>query len=298
MADTSLPMPAMGHVELIETGRSPILAVRMAQRLVRSDTVIAFAFLCAVIFLAFYEIIVGGKTMVSGNAAGVMGGAPPYGYGKAVPADHYRLDQGASAWVHEPLLYKVRDQYRDLKLPLWNSNYGGGGPFIAGGMTPAMNLIEAPVFIFGSPLSWDFYLVGRFLLTGFFLYLFARALGLGNPGSLVASVGFMFNGMFMMYTNNNYLDVYLYLPLLLFAIEKTIQTMKPRYVLLQAGATMLVLVGGVPEGSFIALLLAGFYSVYRLGSATYEERSRQRLLGRLAFITSGFAAGLMLAAPS
>jgi hypothetical protein len=265
------------------------------------DLLIAVAVLSVILVFGFYEIIFGGKTL-AGSSVGVMGSVTPlgapYGYPGLEPLDAYHLDPGASGWLYESQAAKVHQLYEDFKLPLWNANQGTGGPFLGDMLTPALNLFYLPAMIFNSPLSLDVYLLGRFLLGGLFAFMFARSVGLCRPASLTVSVGLILCGFCTLFVNNNYLDVYLTVPLSLYAIEQCLQKQRPRYSALLALSIAMNFFAQLPEGSFVAVLFVGGYGLYRLAVTWYEDRDRRVLIRRFVLITVGLAGGAGLALPA
>jgi hypothetical protein len=143
---------------------------------------------------------------------------------------------------------------------------------------------------------WDLYLLGRFLLGGIVAVLFARLLGMALPGALVVAVGYILSGHFMLYSNNHWLEVYLVLPLVLYGVELIIQHARPSAAALLAAAVGFNLLAGMPEPSFLTILLAGGYATYRLAVSALEDRNVWFAARRGALLSAGFIAGFALAA--
>ncbi|MCH7999944.1 MAG: hypothetical protein IIA91_10750, partial [Chloroflexi bacterium] len=272
-------------------------AVERIKALGRHELVVAVVVLAVVLALAFPEVVFGGKTMLPGNVAGVMGQAPPYGFEGEEPADNFRLDRGASAWQIEPWTDKSRQAYGDGDIPLWNPNAGAGAPLLANMQSAVFNPLRLPVLISSSPYMWDLYLLGRFLLGGLAAFLFARRLGMVAPAGLVTGAGYILSGYFMLYSNDHWLDVYLVLPLVLYAVEIIIRHGRASGVALLAAAVAFSLLAGMPESSMLTLLLAGGYAAYRLASSALEEGDPRAAARRGLLLSMGFVAGFALAAP-
>ena len=266
-------------------------------RLVRHEMLVAVVVLAVVLALAFPEVVFGGKTMISGNVAGVMGQAPPYGFDGAEPSDGFRIDRGASAWQIEPWTAKVRQAYGNGDIPLWNPNAGAGAPLLANMQSAVFNPLRLPVLISSNPYMWDLYLLGRFLLGGLAAFLFARRLGMVVPAGLVTAAGYILSGNFMLYSNNHWLDVYLVLPLVLYAVEVTVRHGRASGVALLAAVVAFSLLAGMPESAMLTLLLAGGYGVYRLVFSTLKDGDPGAAARRGLLLSMGFVGGFALAAP-
>ena len=266
------------------------------ERFVRHELVVAVVVLVMVLALAFPDIIFGGKTLL-GGASGVMGLAPPYGFEGEERVDDFRLDKGASAWQTEPWTRKVRQAYGDGDIPLWNPNAGAGAPLLANMQSAVFNPLRLPVLISPSPSVWDLYLLGRFLLGGLLAFLFARQMGMVLPAGLVTAVGYTFSGYFMIYSNNHWLEVYLVLPLVLYGVETIVRHGRAGGAVLLATAVAFNLLAGMPEPSFLTLLLAGGYAAYRLAFSALEGAGRRATAQRGLLLSAGFVAGFALAAP-
>ncbi len=257
----------------------------------------AVVVLAAILALAFPEVVFGGKTMLPGNVAGVMGQAPPYGFEGEEPADNFRIDKAASAWQIEPWARKVRQAYADGDVPLWNSSAGTGVPLLANMQSAVFNPLRLPVLISPGPSMWDLYLLGRFLLGGLAAFLFARRVGMAAPAGLVTGAGYILSGHFLLYSNNHWLDVYFVLPLVLYGVETIIRHGRASGVALLAAAVAFNLLAGMPEPSMFTLLLAGGYAAYRLASSTLEEGDPRATARRGLLLSIGFVSGFALAAP-
>lgn len=263
----------------------------------RRQAILALLVLSLVLAVAFREIVFQGRTLLSARVTSVMGTDLPYGYSGYRPTKAFRLDEGASAWQIEPLQRQVRRAYTNWQLPLWNPNAGTGSPLAADTISGAFNPLRLPMLLSNTPLTWDIYLLGRFLLGAAATYLFARSLGLGLAGALTMPLAFVLSGHFMLYSNNHWLDVYLSIPFILYGVELVFREARASSAIVLALGVALNLLAGMPESSFLCLLCVGGYAAYKLGFSAFEHRDGAEAMRRFVVLAVGFAAGFALAAP-
>jgi Bacterial membrane protein YfhO len=267
-------------------------------RVSRLQLLLATLVLAAVLSLAYHEIVFDGKTLAVSGAPGVMGVAPPWGFHGTQPRDRFRLEQGASVVLGEPLTLKEHFDLTHLRFPLWDASIGMGAPLLADSQSAPFEPLHLPVVLWPSALMWDIYLVGRFLLCGIATFLFARRLKLGTSACLTAAVAYALSGFFVLYSNNPFLDVFITLPLIFYAVERIAQGGRAGSALLLAIFVASNLFAGMPEASFLTLAFAGCYALFRLIAAAVAARDVLATTAPAATFAAGFAGGLALAAPA
>jgi hypothetical protein len=252
-----------------------------------------------VISLAFFEVVFEGRTLEPSQIPGVLGGAEPhpYGYTGPLPPDPYHADPVPIAWQAMPLLVKVHNAFANLKAPLWNESEGTGAPLLADSLTAPFDPLRLPVLMFPGAAQWDVYLVGRFLVGGLVAFAFAWSLGLSFPASLTLSVGYILSGFFIVDSDSAILDVYFMFPLILLGVELVLSRRRLWCVLIVALGVAFDLNGGLPEASFLTILAAFGYSLYRLAVSVFEAGKVRAATRPAIMICAGFAAGSALAAP-
>ena len=180
------------------------------------------------------------------------------------------------------------------QLPLWNPYTDAGLPFVGN----AQSAIFSPFNLFGYLLPlYSSYVVTailRLFVAGIFTFLFAREIGLGRPGALLAMMAFTFSGPLIVWLGHPHSLVIVWLPAMLLTIERTLTRRSGLYVIasgLTVGAQFL---GGHPETSFHVMLVWTAYALYR---AIFLEGWRpSRLLPQLVRVAVAAAIGLLLAA--
>ena len=185
----------------------------------------------------------------------------PSGYEGRKPLNTFNIDQthALTAW---PLNKVMGDMYRKGEIPLWNPYQGAGVP-LAGQCTIGVffpyHILEciSPVW------TWDYFLLGRLWIAGFFTCLFLRLLGLSLTASLLGGIFYMFSGNLVWHINReDMVDTSMTVPVLLFCLEGLMQRQLYKDIALSAGAFSLVLLGQ-PEAALWVMLLGSCYIVLR-----------------------------------
>lgn len=106
-------------------------------------------------------------------------------------------------------------------VPLWDPYVFSGTPLLANYQSAVFHPLNFLFFILPQSDAWSIMILLQPLLAGLFTYLFARQIGLSRSASLIAGMSFMFCGFmtaWMAYGTLSY--ALLWLPLILFAVEK------------------------------------------------------------------------------
>jgi len=154
-------------------------------------------------------------------------------------------------------------------IPFWNPYIFSGVP-CAAGMQPAvfypLNLV---IFtLLPSHLGITVSAVIHLFLSGCFAYIFMKALKCPWTSALTTAFIFMFSGFQMTHLYAGHADIFsasIWLPLILFFIEMTVQTMGFSYCILGSLAIGIQFLSGHPQISFYTYLLSGVYAAFRLG---------------------------------
>jgi Bacterial membrane protein YfhO len=189
--------------------------------------------------------------------------------------------------------FLVRSYHETGELPLWNPYHFGGSPFVhdiqvAMFYPPHLVLLALPEERVGPALSW--LIVLHLLIAGWGMYAYARHRGLAEMPSLVAAVGFMFGGRWLLHLlgGGHYILVGLaWLPFVLLGLERAIRRNSPAWALVAGLVFALMILGTQPQWTFYAGL---FTALWTLGVALEEagyltadkSHSRGRILPLLA----------------
>jgi Bacterial membrane protein YfhO len=253
--------------------------------------------LAAVFCVAFSDIVFLGRTLLTTNMQYGTVPSGAYGYAGRRVVSPPVIDH-ISAWQYEPYVKILHDDIAHRWLPLWDPFVGAGAPLLAN-MAPAvlspMRLVLAGI---EKPAFWDFYLLLRLFVAAFFTYLFARDVGIGFTGSLVAGIAFGLCGHFIYFINMADLDAQMWLPAFLLATHKLAETPTYRKFAITAVLVALIILAGMPESAFFIFLLATLYLLFYLWRFAPMERPeklgwRKPLVG---FVAAGFA-GFLISLP-
>ncbi len=236
----------------------------------------------AILIVSFYSpVIFGGKSLLPAlyqphgvTARGV------YGEKGRTPVNTFNVDTATPAFYEFPVNKLVGDMYRDGHIPLWNPYQGGGTPLAAQYSTRAFfpyQIAEdlAPVS------SWDYFLLGRLLIAGFFTYLFLLSLGAEPWSAFAGGLFYMFSGVFTWFISLEQLtNTAMMVPVLLLSLDILARGVpRARWVKVKivfaAFCFALTLLAGQPETALYVLTLALLYYLFR------------------AFTSHGIGAGLM-----
>jgi hypothetical protein len=231
----------------------------------RSDA-LPLTLLALLVIIVFYDVVFLGKTTVTSSFLwGTIGSRPPYGYpGPAPDYNVYILDPLATAVSSEPIVEKTAAMFRDLELPLWNSDTAMGRPLLGGFSAELTNPFRWPLAIFPSPWMWDATMLARFWVAGVFTYFLVKSLGVGRTGSLAAAAAYILSGYFMLYLQTPHVDYAMFLPVLLYSFELLSRERTPLRVAFAAATIALLVLSDNPEAAAIGLLFGGFYYLFRI----------------------------------
>jgi len=254
--------------------------------------------LALVLCTLFFPVVFGTRTLLSasrGSASITSQGA--YQAKEVVWAYPRRSgDPGAVAWFPEPYYAFTHNQIvREHAPPLWNPYNGCGVPFLANMQSQVFNPIQTAAWLHPSPRAADMYILGRLLLAGTLTYCFLRLLTTFAP-ALLGAVAYMLTGYMVIFIGMPDISVCALIPGLFWRLECLYRRgAKFMDVALLSLFTTLVVVGGMPEVSFLALLFGSLYYTLRVwwhGGNTYGSVAR-----RLAPLACAYTLGAALAAP-
>ncbi|HVF19048.1 MAG TPA: hypothetical protein VNA14_02260 [Mycobacteriales bacterium] len=182
----------------------------------------------------------------------------------AHPVNMNHADLGDLVAGFYPLHAYAGESVRGGDFPLWNHHLLLGQPNFAiyqpGTLYPP-NLLY---FVLPTPLAWGLLYAVRMFLAGWFTALFVRALGGSRTGSLVAGLSFAFCGFMLTWSGWPHVDVAVWLPLLLLAIQRLREGAMPAWAAVAAIAVGSLLLAGHPQTAVYALATATVFALHRL----------------------------------
>ena len=251
------------------------------------------AFFLYVIALAIFfgPIVFNGKSLQPAllQPHGIVEGWP-HGYEGRTPQNTFNIDMATPAYYEWPINKLVGDMYRNGELPLWNPYQGAGTPLLAQYSTRALfpyQILEnlSPVW------TWDFFLLGRLLIAGFFTFMFLRLTALPFAASFLGGLFYMFSGTFTWFINlEEFANNALMLPVFAWALERLARRKGIADIAIAGLACGMVLLAGQPEIALYILFFGACYFTFRSISNDYRQALKDALrFGAL------IAAGLLIA---
>ncbi len=246
----------------------------------RGFLLVGAAGLAALIFLAFWPVIIRQQTLLPQMAGVLPSPAGP----------KFMLDPMAPAWFSYPLGVLANRIWEQGRLPLWNPNSSCGEPLLAGvhaGITSPLRLWQ--ILSPPTPAIWDVYCLVRLFLAGAGALLLGRILGLGMAGAFACAAAYMLSGFMAANVSLSMLDSEALLPLLAVSIINFIR--KPdisrwAWLSLSGGAILLL---GNPQVALVDGIFAVMLSVACMG--------RRRIGAASGIIPAGLTA-MILAGPA
>ncbi|MBE9528698.1 MAG: hypothetical protein IME99_05620, partial [Proteobacteria bacterium] len=257
----------------------------------------------AVVAIVYAPILFGGKSLVApllvphGTVAeGV------YSQQGRTPVNSFNVDIATPAFYEAPINSLVGDTYRSGHLPLWNPYQASGTPLAAQYSTRAFFPYQILEDI--SPaVTWDFFMLARLVVAGFFSYLFLQMVGLSFGAAFLGGLFYMLSGVFGWFINLEQLvNNAMVLPVFMCAVESVLRASASKTAGLKdailskstvycAVSVALLITAGQPEVALYISALGALYLFFRLLAS-----SAARLFSLVRF-SFGYILGLALAAP-
>jgi len=214
-----------------------------------------------------------------------------YGYQGRKPINSLNVDLTNGIFADFPINKFIGDAYKKGQLPLWNPYQSAGQPsadWIGAGPFHPYRILQNV-----SPIGgYDFFMLGRLLVAGFFTFLFLRLLSVSWLSSFLGGLLFMFSGSFTVFMQNEEaVNVVMMIPVLLWAIERLLGRSNGRNIVLSAVVFALLLLAGTPGVILYTLLLGAAYFVFRVITLKAAK------IKNFFLIVFAFILGLGFAAP-
>ena len=202
-----------------------------------------------------------------------------------------------SADQYFPFLNLASRLWRSGQVPLWNPFLYNGYPLIGEPQYQTfypINLLISLASAF-SPRTLIFQVTLHQLLGGVFTYLLAGLWMESTPARLLAGIVYMLNGCFWARQEAVVtIDTEIWLPLVLFAVERAWRVRSAPRFALAAGSIALLLLAGHPQSFYFSLLIVGLSTLFWMA----EARAKAELPAwrPLAVFGAALGVGLLLAA--
>lgn len=158
------------------------------------------------------------------------------------------------------------DLWKEGAIPLWNPYNFSGTPLLANNQTGAFYLFNILFFIFPNITAWSFYIVLQPFLASLFTYIFLRSIGRSKRAGAIFGISFgfsLFMSTFLEYGNIGH--TILWLPLLLFSVQKVSNKGRLQYYLLPALLIPVILFAGHLQIAAAVLAFSFLYGLWVVG---------------------------------
>src|SRR3989344_2646044 len=223
----------------------------------RKNFFVLVVFVLLSLFL-FWPVFLG-KVNLNGNL--LVSFWPPYG--QNLPFKNAGCDQ---LRIYFPYYKFTFDEYKSGRVPLW-SPYSFGGHLHAAGFQAA---VFYPLNIFGLILGqiefWHLLRISPQIFGAFFMYLFLRNRKLGEMAAVFGALTFGFSPFILTWGEEVVMSPHsvIFLPLMLFAIDKFLDSASPKiYLALLAFSWAFSVLGGYLQTSIYAAIVVFAYIVFR-----------------------------------
>jgi hypothetical protein len=219
------------------------------------------------------------------------------------PTETLYSDNSDLLALHLPLKrFLVRSWQETGQVPLWNPYSFAGMPFVHDVQVAAFYPAHFPLYLLpeewlGAAMSW--LVVLHVIAAGWCMYVYARWQGLGTSGALVAGIGYMFAGKWLLHmlAAGHYIIVPLaWLPLVVLWLEQSLRYGSLIRATWAGAAFALIILGTHPQVTSYAGLFVALWSLGPALERTALSQSYWRQKGRGLCWWLGYGAWLLLTA--
>lgn len=256
------------------------------------------AALAGLLFVVFLPFLIGSASLMvaSRDAASIYptGALPqvrPDGTSTEL-AQVQRTYDYSSAWLGEPSIAVLhRLVYEQHALPMWDPYEAYGMPFAAAMQPQPFYPLTLIAAAHPNPVLYDWYLVSRLFLAALGTALFVRLFS-GFVPALAAGATSAFGCYYMIYYDMEHLSVETLFPALLFAIELVLRRASVARAAFLAAVCAGTFLGGMPESTALAGIVAAAYAVTRI----VATRREPLLAARAGAVVASAALGIAISA--
>jgi hypothetical protein len=151
------------------------------------------------------------------------------------------------------------------RLPLWNPYVFAGQPLLANAQSALFYPPNLMLYFFSAETISALRIFFNIFFAGVWVYLLGRVLGASRNGATLSAVAFAFSGVVMVGPWHAYVSSLIWLPMALWAGEKSLVSRRPFFWGLWAALGIgLGILGGHPETSFYNMVIFCAYFALRL----------------------------------
>jgi len=193
-----------------------------------------------------------------------------------------------------PLKSLVMNLLTSGQWPLWNPYNFSGTPLLANFQTSVFYPFNLFYFFLPFLDAWTITIVIQPFLAGLFMYLFVRSLKISRLGSLFSAISLaLLPFLIVWYEHGIFGHTLLWLPLILFAIEKFLGKISWWNLLLITLGFVFAILGGHPQPLFFVFVVAIAYFIFRLTDSIGFKKEKAVLFS-LAILFSFFLTAIQL----
>lgn len=171
-----------------------------------------------------------------------------------------------------PWKYFTIEQIKKGELPLWNPYVFSGNPHLSNLQSGAFYPLNILFFLLPFIPAWSIYIILQYVGMMLFMYVYLRQINLGKIASLMGGVSFAFSGFMVVWGwYGNLGHALMFLPLILFSIEKLYASPKIKWVVLCVFSLTFSVFAGYIQFTMYVYLLTFLYAVFRLFSFGKEK---------------------------
>ena len=222
---------------------------------------IAGIFILLVFFIIFFYSNIFGNRCLNVNSA--MWFDSLYLKDKPLEARRIFLGDFTPVIMSYPYDYLAAQEFREGRLPLWNSYNGCGAPVLADFQSAPFSVFKILFYIYPSQKTYDFYYMSVLLSAGIFTFLFLRQSGASALASIFGAETFMFNQYMLLRLSLTDVPVIAFLPLLLLFTERIFIKGWSQYFTITI-AMLLAISSGHPEVAFYVFAAGFLYGLYMI----------------------------------
>ncbi len=189
-----------------------------------------------------------------------------------------------------PWKMHVINQLKNSQIPLWNPSNFAGMPLMANMQSQVFSPFNILYFLLPFISAWTLGLISQIIFAFTFTYFYARKIGIGKQGSLLSAVAYscsLYMSVFFEY--EVFGQTILWLPLVLFGIEKLLERLSLRGLFaIVAGLSFAALGGHLQLFSYL-FIFTFIYFIFRLLETKNTGNKK------MAFILFSFIASVGIA---
>lgn len=213
---------------------------------------------------------------------------PPWQYFYQVPVKNEAMPDVLSQLY--PWRHLVVEIVKQGQFPLWNPYLFSGTPLLANFQSAVFSPLNILFLFFPFSLGWSLLVLLQPLLAALFMLIFLRELKISSWGAVTGAIAFAFCGFIVVWMAYGTLALAIvWLPLLLWAINKTFQRVKPLFLALISLTLAFSFFSGHFQTSVYVFLVAFVFAIFK----AWQFKSFKKF-----FLVCGFfLLGILISSP-